>query len=52
MKDLLYSAILVSGADGTTGLANAVAGSEEKFVELMNAKIQELGLTGTKFVNH
>ena len=51
MKDLLYSAILVSGADGTTGLANAVAGSEEKFVELMNAKIQELGLTGTKFVN-
>ena len=50
MKDLLYSAILVSGADGTTGLANAVAGSEEKFVELMNAKIQELGLTGTKFV--
>lgn len=51
MKDLLYSAILVSGADGTTGLANAVAGSEEKFVELLNAKIQELGLTGTKFVN-
>lgn len=51
MKDLLYSAILVSGADGTTGLANAVAGSEEKFVELMNAKIQKLGLTGTKFVN-
>ncbi|WP_302211768.1 D-alanyl-D-alanine carboxypeptidase family protein [Ruminococcus sp.] len=51
MEDLLYSAILVSGADGTTGLANAVAGSEEKFVELMNAKIQELGLTGTNFVN-
>lgn len=51
MEDLLYSAILVSGADGTTGLANAVAGSEEKFVELINAKIQELGLTGTNFVN-
>lgn len=51
MEDLLYSAILVSGTDGTTGLANAVAGSEEKFVELMNAKIQELGLTGTNFVN-
>ncbi|WP_295211940.1 serine hydrolase [Ruminococcus sp.] len=51
MEDLLYSAILVSGADGTTGLANAVAGSEEKFVELMNAKIAELGLTGTSFVN-
>lgn len=51
MEDLLYSAILVSGADGTTGLANAVAGSADKFVELMNAKIQELGLTGTNFVN-
>ena len=53
MKDLLYSAILVSGADGTTGLANAVAGSEEKFVELMNAKIQELvNASGLHNKNH
>ncbi|MBR1739886.1 MAG: D-alanyl-D-alanine carboxypeptidase [Ruminococcus sp.] len=51
MKDLLYAAILESGADGTVGLANAVAGSEEEFVELMNAKVTELGLSGTHFVN-
>lgn len=51
MEDLLYASVLASGADGTNGLANAVAGSEEKFVELMNAKIQELGLTSTSFVN-
>lgn len=51
MKDLLYSSILVSGADGTVGLANSVAGSEKAFAELMNQKIKELGLTGTEFVN-
>ncbi len=51
MEDLLYAAILVSGADGTLGLANSVAGSEEAFVELMNDKITELGLSDTKFVN-
>lgn len=51
MKDLLYSSILVSGADGTLGLAKSVAGSEEAFAELMNQKIKDLGLTGTEFVN-
>lgn len=50
-EDLLYSAILVSGADGTSGLANAIAGSEDKFVDMMNAKAEELGLTGTHFEN-
>ncbi|MDO4944283.1 MAG: serine hydrolase [Ruminococcus sp.] len=51
MKDLLYASILVSGADGTLGLAKGVAGSEENFVELMNLKITELGLSSTHFVN-
>jgi D-alanyl-D-alanine carboxypeptidase (penicillin-binding protein 5/6) len=51
VEDLLYGAILPSGADATLGLANYVAGSEEAFVELMNAKVEELGLTGTHFVN-
>ena len=51
VKDLLYASILVSGADGTLGLAKTVAGSEEKFVQMMNDKIEELGLTGTQFVN-
>lgn len=50
-EDLIYSAILVSGADGTTGIANAVAGSEKEFVAMMNAKAEELGLTNTHFVN-
>lgn len=50
-RDLLYSSILVSGADGTSGIANAIAGSEEEFVEMMNEKAEELGLEHTHFVN-
>lgn len=51
MEDLMYSAILPSGADGTLGLANAIAGSEKDFVKLMNDKMADLGLTDTNFVN-
>ena len=32
-------------------VAKYIAGSEQAFVELMNQKAQELGLTGTHFVN-
>lgn len=51
VEDLLYGAMLPSGADATLGIANYVAGSEKDFVELMNAKVEELGLTGTHFTN-
>ena len=49
--DLLYGAILPSGADATMTLAQCIAGSEEEFVKLMNKKATELGLTGTNFIN-
>jgi len=45
IKDLFYGTILPSGADAAVGLAEYVAGSQEKFVELMNAKLEELGLS-------
>lgn len=51
MTDLLYGMILPSGADAAMGLAVKLAGSEEAFVELMNKKVEELGLTGTHFSN-
>lgn len=51
IEDLLYGTILPSGADATMTLAECIAGSEEAFVELMNQKVAELGLTGTHFVN-
>lgn len=47
VRDLLYGTILPSGADAAVGLAVYVAGSEEAFVELMNEKIEELGLSQT-----
>ena len=51
ISDLLYGAILPSGADATVALAQYVSGSEEEFVKLMNTKAQELGLKNTHFTN-
>lgn len=51
LLDLLYGAILPSGADATTALANYVSGGEQEFVKLMNEKAAELGLTDTHFEN-
>lgn len=51
MTDMLYGAILPSGADATVGLALSIAGSEEDFVKLMNKKAKELGLKNTHFTN-
>ena len=51
VKDLLYGLFLPSGADAGQALALEAAGSEEGFVELMNQKAQELGMSGTHFVN-
>ena len=50
-NDLLYASILVSGADGTAGLSNIVAGSEKEFVKLMNQKAEQMGLKNTHFTN-
>ncbi len=50
-KDLLMGAMLPSGADATRALAINIAGSEEDFVKLMNAKAKELNLSNTNFVN-
>lgn len=47
VRDLLYGTVLPSGGDAAVGLATYVAGSQEAFVELMNEKIEELGLSGT-----
>lgn len=47
VKDLFYGTILPSGADAAVGLAYYVAGSQEAFVELMNEKLEALGLSKT-----
>ena len=47
VRDLLYGTILPSGGDGALGLAIYTAGSHEAFVELMNEKLAELGMSGS-----
>lgn len=51
VQDLLYAMLLPSADDAALALAEHVAGSEAAFVELMNKKAQELGMTHTKFTN-
>lgn len=47
VRDLFYGTILPSGADAAVALATYVAGSHEAFVELMNEKLEALGLSET-----
>lgn len=49
--DLLYGAILPSGAECCIGLANYLEGSEQNFVNKMNEKAAALGLKNTHFMN-
>lgn len=49
--DLLYGLMLRSGNDAAVVIAKEIAGSEEKFVEMMNNKAKELGMTNTSFSN-
>lgn len=51
VADLLRSAIVASGNDSATALAEHLAGSEQAFVQLMNARAAELGMKDTVYVN-
>ena len=51
VRDLLYGALLPSGAECCEALAREVSGSEEAFVELMNQKAAELEMRSTHFCN-
>lgn len=47
VRDLFYGTILPSGGEAALSLATYVAGSQEAFVELMNQKLEALGLSET-----
>ena len=51
VMELLRGVIVQSGNDASVALAEGLAGSEEKFVALMNKKARELGLHDTQFKN-
>lgn len=51
LEELLYGLLLPSGNDAAVAIAEGVAGTQEKFVELMNRKAAILGAVDSKFVN-
>ena len=50
-RELMKGISMASANDATVAMAERIAGSEEKFVEMMNRKVKELGLKNTNFVN-
>ena len=51
VEDLLKAVCMASGNDAAVCLAEAVAGSEESFVERMNQRAKDLGMADTTFRN-
>ena len=51
INDLLYGLMVQSGNDAAVALAEAVAGDEGAFVELMNREAQRMGLKNSHFAN-
>jgi D-alanyl-D-alanine carboxypeptidase (penicillin-binding protein 5/6) len=51
ISDLLLGLIVQSGNDAAVALAEAVSGSEEAFVTLMNREAARMGMASTRFGN-
>lgn len=50
-RDLLEAVLICSANDASVALAEAIAGSEEAFVRMMNNRARQLGALNTNFVN-
>lgn len=51
VEDLIKGMIVQSGNDATVALAEGLAGSVERFVEMMNAQAEALGMANTGYKN-
>ena len=51
LRDLLRTTIMSSANDSAVALAEYLCGTEEAFVQRMNARAQELGMVNTCYVN-
>jgi D-alanyl-D-alanine carboxypeptidase (penicillin-binding protein 5/6) len=51
VNDMLKGIAVASANDGCVAMAEHIAGSEDAFVEMMNEKAAELGMTNTHFMN-
>lgn len=49
VEELIYALMIQSANDAAHALARAAAGSREAFVDLMNVKAREIGMTHTTF---
>jgi len=49
VRGLLYALLLQSSNDGAVALADAVSGTTDRFVALMNRTARQIGLTRTRF---
>ena len=51
VEDLLYAMMIQSANDAAVALAEHVGGTKEAFVDLMNAKAQQLGMNNSQFAS-
>lgn len=51
VNDMMKGIAVASANDGCVAMAEHLAGSESAFVDMMNAKAQELGMQNTHFMN-
>lgn len=51
LRDLVYGLMLRSGNDAAIAISEAVGGTKEQFVEMMNQRARELGAFNTHFMN-
>lgn len=50
-EDLIQGVIVQSGNDAAVVLAEGIAGTEEAFADMLNAKAQQLGMKNSHFMN-
>lgn len=51
VETIIKCIVVASGNDAAVAMAEHIAGSEEEFVNMMNAKAKELGMANTHFVD-
>lgn len=51
VEDLIRGVIIQSGNDAAVALAEGISGSETAFAEAMNAKMREIGMPNSHFMN-
>lgn len=51
VEDLLYAMLIPSGNDAAVAVAEATAGSLDKFIDMMNEEAIRIGATSTHFMN-